>query len=193
MEVEKNSEVNDVINAAAEISADQSQDRFMEDTIYLAQVVFSNIDSLNRREIDKQYFSEVKPMMLKFLTDRDFPQVPLARLLDGGTLDGSDRTNLRDFVAAKGGFDALSMFFGSTGLLNEVLKITGKYFPQTYRWTEKYFDIQSLSYASSVCATMLLLYPHESFGRYPENIMGTTTESIYKDKALKVLQYIRDC
>jgi hypothetical protein len=182
-----------MIKIANEAGSDHTQESFMEEMIFAAQVVFANIDRFNYRRIDKDYFKEIKPFMLRFLVDRNFPPVALSRMLDGKTLDLADRADMRDFVISRGGYEAVEMFFGQGGLLNKIVKIAMKYYPDTYRETEKVFDLQSLVYASSICTSMILLYAHETFGRYPQSMKEGTTETIYSDKASKIAKYIGDC
>jgi hypothetical protein len=191
--IKTDSAIHEIISIANEVGAERSQERFMEDMITLAQIVFSDIDSFNRTDTEKAYFRKIKPFMIKFLTDRDYPVVPLTKMLDGKELDRMDRASLKEYFDLKGGFEALSMFFSRTGMLDAVLEIAKQFFPNTYELTAKYFDLQRVAYATSICATTILLFPHETYGRYPENIMGTTTEAIYKEKAPKIRHYLDEC
>jgi HEPN domain-containing protein len=193
MQIKDDSEIRNLLNSLEGVTSEQAQDNFMEDIIKIAQVAFSHIDDINKTSNDKEYSSKARLLMLRFLTDRDFPKEPLTKILDGKVIDDSDRVEMRSFVEANGKFMFLSVFFGRAGMLNEILYLVRVHFPKTYEWSEKYFDIQSISYVSSICASMLPLYPHESFGRYPENIAGTTTEAVYKLKANKIKQYIDNC
>lgn len=203
LQIRDDSQLNKIISAANEYGAEPSQGIFMEDMIYVAQVVFSDDNSgggsLGRNDIDKAYLDEIKPLISHALTSEGFPSAALDKILNYKALDDSDRAEMMDFVIKKGELHALSMFFSSAGLMSLILEVVKRHYTEkTYKFIEKYFDLQRVSYAASICSTLVLLFPHESYGRYPENIAirgsgATTTEAIYSEKSAKIYQYIQDC
>lgn len=188
----KEPELDRILKIADEISKDQSQDTFTEKMISLAQSILPNLHRIYGPSA-MVYLDDLRPLMIQYLVGHGFPPMTLYKMFYGKTINDEDRSELRDFVISKGGPEVLSIYFGNNGLLNRVVELAKTHYPATYREAEKYFDYQALSYASAICGTMILLYPHETFGRYPEPVDDVTTEVIYSQKSDKILGYIEDC
>jgi|GEM_PF-4969145 len=109
------------------------------------------------------------------------------------------QNSIHNFVAEKGAWNALNIVLRPGGLM-EIGANWGKTNPEIARVDEKELpltDIRNyyvwISYIVAMSYPMILLYPHEEFGRYPATIDGRDTEVIYAESKSELRNRIDDC
>jgi HEPN domain-containing protein len=92
---------------------------------------------------------------------------------------------INDFVAEKGMWNALNILFRPGGLFDEAAKMWGSETATVDEIGMPFNDLRNyyiwISYIVAMSYPMILLFPHEEFGRYPTPVDERNTELIYAE------------